>query len=154
DDPALTYTFIPGLIDGDAFAGELTRAEGENVGSYAITQGNLSLDDNYEIVFEEGTLTITRADYEGVEFENGSFVYDGTEHTLELTGELPVGTSVSYEIDGEAGNGATDAGTYEITAIIGGGENYEDAELTATLTITPLEITVTAEDKSKVFGSD
>src|SRR3546814_14766513 len=73
---------------------------------------------------------------------------------LELTGELPEGASVAYEIDGEAGDGATDAGAYEITAIIDGGTNYEDTELTATLTINPLEITVTAADKTKVFGSD
>src|SRR5690606_38298468 len=154
DDPALTYTFTPELIGDDAFTGGLDREEGEGVGTYAITQGNLSLGDNYEVTFEEGTLTITPADYEGVEFDNASFVYDGTEHVLELTGDLPEGASVSYEIDGEAGNGATDAGTYAVTAIIDGGDNYEDAELTATLTITPLAITVTAEDKSKAFGSD
>src|SRR5690606_14884034 len=120
----------------------------------AITQGNLSLSDNYEITFEAGTLTITPAEYEGITFNSGSFVYDGTEHVLELTGALPEGTSVTYEIDGETGNGATDAGVYEITALIDGGNNYEDAELTATLTITPLEITVTAADKTKAFGSD
>src|SRR3546814_18043036 len=59
---------------------------------------------------------------------------------LELTGELPEGASVIYEIDGEAGNGATDAGIYEVTAIIDGGTNYENNELTATLTITSAEI--------------
>src|SRR3546814_18260287 len=81
-------------------------------------------------------------------------MYDGTEHILTITGELPTGTDVTYEIDGEAGNGATNAGTYEITAIIDGGTNYEDTELTATLPITPLEITVTADDKTQAFGSD
>src|SRR3546814_19173125 len=79
------------------------------------------------------------ADYEDITFNSGSFVYDGTEHMLELTGELPEGASVAYEIDGEAGDGATDAGAYEITAIIDGGTNYEDTELTDTLTINPLE---------------
>src|SRR3546814_2558349 len=71
------------------------------------------------------------ADYEDITFNSGSFVYDGTEHMLELTGELPEGASVAYEIDGEAGDGATDAGAYEITAIIDGGTTYEDTELTA-----------------------
>src|SRR5690606_9901623 len=104
--------------------------------------------------FEAGTLTITPAEYEGIAFNSGSFVYDGTEHVLELIGELPEGTTVSYEIDGGAGNGATDAGAFEITALIDGGNNYEDAELTATLTITALEITVTAADKTNAFGSD
>ena len=37
DDPALTYT---GALHGsDSFTGTLTREAGENVGSYAITQG-------------------------------------------------------------------------------------------------------------------
>src|SRR5690606_33385818 len=154
DDPVLTYTFTPELVGDDEFAGALDCEEGENVGSYAITQGNLSLDDNYEITFEGGTLTIATADYEGIEFNNASFGYDGTEHTLELTGELPEGASVRYEIDGEPGNSATDAGTYAVIAIIDGGANYRDVELTATLTITPLEVTVTATDKTKVFGAD
>jgi len=154
DDPALTYTFAPELIGDDGFTGELDREVGEEVGVYNIIQGNLVLSDNYEIGFAGGTLTITPAAYEGIAFNNGLFVYDGTEHVLELTSELPEGTSVTYEIDGEPGNGATNAGTYEVRAIIDGGDNYEDAELTATLTIRALGITVTAEDKSKVFGSD
>ncbi len=154
DDPALTYTFTPALIGEDGFEGDLDREEGENVGNYTITQGSLSLGDNYGITFESGVLTIMPADYEGVAFNNASFVYDGTEQVLELTGELPEGASVAYEIDGEVGNGATDAGTYEIRAVIDGGTNYEDAVLTATLTITPLEITVTAANKTKVFGAD
>lgn len=90
----------------------------------------------------------------GVTLEDAGFVYDGAEHALELTGDLPEGASVVYEIDGEPGNGATDVGTYEVTARIDGGGNYEDAELKATLTITPLRIAVTAEDKTKVFGAD
>ncbi|MGV3762200.1 BspA family leucine-rich repeat surface protein, partial [Parapedobacter sp.] len=154
EDPALTYTFTPELIGDDAFTGSLTRAEGENVGEYAIRQGDLSLNDNYEIAFEAGTLTIRSAGYEGVELNDGSFVYDGTGHTLELTGELPEGVTVMYEIDGEPGNGATDAGSYEIVAIIDGGGNYEDGELTAMLTITPLEIAVAAIDQTRIFGSE
>src|SRR5690606_27808101 len=103
DDPALTYTFSPELVGNDAFTGGLNREVGEDVGTYNITQGNLVLDDNYEVSFVKGTFTITPAAYEGVEFNNGSFVYDGAEHVLELTGELPEGATVSYEIDGEMG---------------------------------------------------
>ncbi|WP_188505791.1 BspA family leucine-rich repeat surface protein [Parapedobacter pyrenivorans] len=154
DDPVLTYTFMPELIGDDAFTGELGREEGENVGAYTITRGDLSLSTNYDITFEAGALTITPAEYDGVEFNNGSFVYDGTEHLLELTGELPEGATAAYEIDGEPGNGASEAGTYVVKAIVDGGENYTDMELTATLSIAPLEIMVTAADKTKVFGTD
>ncbi|RQP18946.1 MAG: BspA family leucine-rich repeat surface protein [Parapedobacter sp.] len=154
DDPELTYTFTPGLVGHDEFSGDLDREEGEGVGTYAIARGDLSLGDNYEIVFEEGALTITPAGYEGIEFKDASFVYDGMEHVLELTGELPEGVTVIYEIDGEAGNGAIDAGIYKVAAQIDGGGNHDDGLLSATLTITPLEITVRAADQSKIFGAD
>uniref|UniRef100_UPI0021C6D64A MBG domain-containing protein n=1 Tax=Parapedobacter soli TaxID=416955 RepID=UPI0021C6D64A len=61
DDPALTYSFTPELIIGDAFTGGLDRAEGENVGAHAITQGDLALGSNYEISFEAATLTVLPA---------------------------------------------------------------------------------------------
>src|SRR5690606_27050435 len=80
DDPSLTYTYMPELIGTDEFTGALTREVGENVGSYAITQGNLSISDNYTVAFTVGTLTIERAEIPGVAFENTSFTYDGTEH--------------------------------------------------------------------------
>src|SRR5207248_8163341 len=43
-EPALAYAVTAGtLITGDTFAGSLTRAAGEHVGPYAITQGSLAL---------------------------------------------------------------------------------------------------------------
>jgi uncharacterized protein YjiK len=59
-DPPLTYSYLPGLLlPGDIFSGELTREPGENVGSYAIQRGTLSLSNNYNLFFVEGTFTIT-----------------------------------------------------------------------------------------------
>ncbi len=61
-DPALTYTITSGnLVAGDTFSGALTRAAGETVGSYAITQGTLALSANYALSFTPGTLKITYA---------------------------------------------------------------------------------------------
>src|SRR5690606_26829596 len=113
DDPELTYIFVPQLIGDDTFSGQLEREKGEHTGDYVITQGSLALSDNYSIAFETGTFTIVPADYKGISFGNASFVYDGVEHRLELTGELPEGVTVSYSIDGKAGNTAVDAGSYE-----------------------------------------
>ena len=47
DEPALTYTYS-GAVNGEtpAFTGKLAREAGENVGSYAITKGDLALADN------------------------------------------------------------------------------------------------------------
>ena len=59
-DPALTYT-ASGLIGSDALSGALTRAEGENAGSYNISQGTLSGGSNYSISYTGASLQITSA---------------------------------------------------------------------------------------------
>ncbi|MGL2994952.1 MBG domain-containing protein [Flavobacterium sp. TSSA_36] len=61
-DPIFAYTVSPSLVNGDSFTGTLTRAAGENVGVYAITQGSLSAGGNYTIMFNGANFTITKAD--------------------------------------------------------------------------------------------
>lgn len=59
-DPEFTYKLNTGtLLNGDTFAGQLTRELGENVGNYAIQQGTLSAGNNYTINFTDGNLSIT-----------------------------------------------------------------------------------------------
>ncbi|WP_083629605.1 MBG domain-containing protein [Tenacibaculum agarivorans] len=59
-DPVLTYQITRGsLIGSDMFTGNLERELGENVGTYAINQGTLMLDDNYRLYFTSGDLSIT-----------------------------------------------------------------------------------------------
>jgi hypothetical protein len=61
-DPTLTYSVTSGnLANGDALTGALTRAAGQDVGTYAINQGTLSASNNYQITFVPGTLTVNRA---------------------------------------------------------------------------------------------
>ena len=50
-DPELTYNAW--LVGDDTLSGSLARAEGENVGSYSITQGTLA-NSNYNIIFTTG----------------------------------------------------------------------------------------------------
>jgi hypothetical protein len=64
-EPKLTWQITEGeMAIGDAFIGELEREPGDAIGTYAILQGTLSIDDdnngdNYNLTFVEGTLTIT-----------------------------------------------------------------------------------------------
>src|SRR5439155_18649234 len=59
-DPALTYQITSGsLAFSDPFAGALTRAAGETVGTYAIQQGTLALSGNYQLTYVGANLTIT-----------------------------------------------------------------------------------------------
>jgi hypothetical protein len=59
-DPPLTYQVTSGsLAYGDAFTGALNRISGELVGTYAIQQGNLALNNNYILTYIGANLTIT-----------------------------------------------------------------------------------------------
>jgi MBG domain (YGX type) len=66
-DPVLTFHLAAGssLAFNDTLAdatdGAPSRAQGENVGTYAIQQGSLSAGNNYTLTFKEGTLTIVYA---------------------------------------------------------------------------------------------
>lgn len=60
-DPALTYSVAPALVEGDAFTGALSRAAGEDVGTYAIGQGTLALNGNYALTVTGADFTITKA---------------------------------------------------------------------------------------------
>ena len=75
-DPTFTYINDP-LISPDIFSGALGRIAGENVGAYAITQGNLSAGINYDITFVADNFTITARPIT-VEASASSKEYDGT----------------------------------------------------------------------------
>ena len=60
-DPVLTYTVVPALQSGTSFTGSLVRAAGENVGTYAISQGSLSAGQLYVITYVEANFTIIKA---------------------------------------------------------------------------------------------
>jgi large repetitive protein len=58
-DPVFDYTVSPALINGDSFTGALSRTAGENIGSYAINQGDLDAGPNYSITLTSNDFTIT-----------------------------------------------------------------------------------------------
>ncbi|TDY42369.1 MBG domain-containing protein, partial [Algoriphagus zhangzhouensis] len=80
-DPILTYT-ATGLADGEGmevFAGSLSRASGEDVGLYAITQGTLSAGDNYTINFIGADFEIIDGDTDGDGVPDQQEEEDGTD---------------------------------------------------------------------------
>lgn len=116
-------------------------------GKYAIT--GTWTNENYNVTFVDGVYsitskTITEEDIKelGIEFNDATFIYDGTEKSLSVN-TLPEEFKVSYE-----NNGKVDAGKYEVKAIITGNENYNgEITLTATMTISPKEIRLTWIDR-------
>ena len=114
-DPKLTYK-VEGLVNGDELTGELKRAAGENVGSYAIEQNTLTAGNNYSITYTGANLTINAKDITEADVElNGSLTYTGKEQTQPIT----VTEGITYEV---IGNKATEVGDYELTVTASG--NY------------------------------
>lgn len=69
-------------------------------------------------------------DITGITFESQTFVYDGTEKTITISGKLPDGVTVAYE-----NNKATEVGVKTAKATLSG-KGYKTLVLTATLNIT------------------
>ena len=58
-DPTLTFTSLPLLFGMDSFTGVLTRTEGADVGTYAISLGTLSAGGNYALSLASSTVYFT-----------------------------------------------------------------------------------------------
>ena len=157
DDPELTYQLTSGtLVGSDSFSGALTRVAGQNVGSYAIEQGTLTLGTNYEITFSSANLTITPATLavtaQPKTKEYGSddpaltYLASGLQFTDTPAGVL---TGALMRVAGETVGGSP----YAIGqgSLVANG-NYIIAFTPSTLTITPATLTVVAQGKTKVYG--
>ncbi len=153
---ALTYTCTKGLpYEGDTFTGELaTNANKNTAGTYQITQGTLSLGNNYNIAFTPGTYTVEdKQPQMGFKFENAAVtkIYGNADFTITATDQVD-GSSVTYSSSNEAVatvdstgkvtiNGA---GQTTITATASATDDYAEATAEYTLTVSPK--TLTADD--------
>ena len=157
-DPGLTYTYS-NQVSGQTpkFSGALSRAEGENVGTYAINKNTLVLVDNspflannYALSYVGANLTITakNASTFTATLNPTSYTYDGTEKKPSVTvkdGEnlLAVGTDYSFVYSDNI-----NAGTGKVT--ITGKGNYTGTKV-LNFTINKRAITVKAADGSKTY---
>jgi gliding motility-associated-like protein len=150
-DPALTYTFAPALVAGDAFTGALTRVAGENVGVYAINQGTLALSSNYTLTYIGNTLTITRKTIT-VTANAQTKIYGAADPALTytFTPALVAGDAFTgglTRVPGEnVGVYAINQGTLSLST------NYTFIYNGNSLTITPKAITATANPQTKIYG--
>ncbi len=157
-DPTLTYQITSGsLVGGDSFSGTLSRAAGENVGTYAITVGSLSAGSNYTVAFTSANVNITARPIT-VTAASDSKVYDATINssaTPVITGTLATGDTPNFTQTFDtatvgSGKTLTAAG---IVNDSNGGNNYAVTFVTDTTgEITAKDITVTADALSKTYG--
>jgi len=152
-DPTLTYA-VTGLVspdtEGSVLTGSLSRAAGSSVGTYAIGQGNLDVSSNYTITFVSANLSIT-AKALTVTADAKTKVYGSSDPTLTYTttGLVDPDTltgSLTRVVGGSVGAYAIGLGTLA-------NSNYTITFVSANLSITAKALTVTADAKTKVYGS-
>ncbi len=161
DDPILKYT-VSGLVGSDSLSGALVRQAGNNVGTYGIHQGTLGLApdqaQNYILHFEGGVFTVTPATLQ-VEANGATKVYGDfdpkfTYNVTGLKGTDKESDLLQGELSRQSGE---NAGTYLITQGSVGlngnlGKNYVLEYKEGKFVITPVNLTVEAHSKSKVYG--
>ncbi|MEH0152561.1 MBG domain-containing protein [Limibacter armeniacum] len=152
-DPALTYQITSGaLVNSDSFAGGLSRAAGENAGTYAINLGTLSAGSNYNMSYVPSSLTIGKRSIE-VTATAKSKTYGDADPSL--TYQITSGALVNS--DSFAGSlsrvSGENAGTYAINlGTLSAGSNYNMSYVPNNLTIGKRSIEVTATAQSKTYG--
>jgi gliding motility-associated-like protein len=156
-DPALTYQISSGALVGtDAFTGSLTRNAGENAGTYAINQGTLALNSNYTLTYNSGNLTITPAALT-ITADNKSKVYGQTNPALTaaysgfINGDNASSLTTQPTLTTTATTNSP-VGNYAITASGAVATNYTLSYVAGSLSVTPATLTITADNKSKVYG--
>lgn len=148
EDPEFTYTVVDGrIVDGDQPVGVLTRVEGEDVDSYAITTSQA--DTNYKVLITPSYLTITEK-YISVVINDVEAKY-GKEEDLTYSVTGLVGDDELYgaltRAPGES------VGSYAISLGTLHNDNYIiTTESEAYYVIKPSKITVRANDVSKYYG--
>jgi len=159
-DPVLTYTSV-GLVNDDDITGELSREAGEDVGTYAITQGELTAGVNYIITYTGASFTITpkpltiTADsdtkaYDGTALTKNGFTYEGLLPSDHIDNVTVTGSQIIVGTSDNVPSAAVikDPVNVDVTA------NYEITYINGTLTVTKKALSITADAKSKAYGND
>jgi hypothetical protein len=162
-DPALTVTITSGSIAGtDAATGALSRAAGENVGTYAISQGTYTYGSNYIETYVGANLVINARPLT-INVTTGQHKTYGDANPASYAFTLGAGQSLA---SWDAFNGGLtrqsgeSAGSYNILqtglGIIGGAVdhagNYTITYNGSAFTIDKRLITITAAAKNKTYG--
>jgi hypothetical protein len=156
-DPALTYSYS-GLENDDTssvFSGSLTRANGQNVGAYAIGQGTLSAGSNYTIDYTGASFTINPATLT-VTANNENKAYGVALPALTYSYSGLVGGDNSSVFSGALATAATassNAGNYAITeGTLSAGGNYNINFTPGTLAILGAPIVALPPSVEAVFA--
>ncbi|ERP39286.1 MBG domain-containing protein [Chitinivibrio alkaliphilus] len=151
DDPPLTYT-VEGLLDDDELTGELTRESGEDVGTYVINQGSLSVEEYYSLSFSAGIFEITPRPV-NVQADTLSKIYGEDDPDLSYTADGLLGEdTLTGHLERESGE---DVGEYSVLqGSLSSGENYSMTFGEGFFRIHPRELIIRADDSTIEEGGD
>ncbi|WP_419788742.1 MBG domain-containing protein [Mucilaginibacter sp. X4EP1] len=159
--PALTVSYA-GFVNGDTQASLTTAATASTTataaspaGSYTITPSG-AVDNNYQITYTNGTLTIGQAALT-VTADNQTSIYGQALPALTVTysGFVNGDTQASLTTAATASTTATAAspvGSYTITPSGAVDNNYAITYTNGTLTIGQAALTVTADNQTSTYG--
>lgn len=160
-DPDKFTADVDGLLGNDKVSFDVKRMAGEDAGTYAIIPSGEKEQGNYEVTYKNGTFTIYKSTALTVSAPDYKGEYDGRSHGTTAVAKAgdhpaPAGTKIYYSTsnDGpwsEESPEIKDIGT-KIVYVKAENPNFETARVSATLKVTPKEVTVTADDKSKKYG--
>ena len=152
--PALTYQVTGGsLVNSDTLIGalEVGATATSGIGTYAITRGTLG-NPNYAISYRQADLTITARPIT-VTADARSRVYgDGNPVLSYQANGLLAGDTLAGVLDAGA-SASSGVGAYAIRIGTLGNPNYAISYTGADLTITARPITITAHDRSRIYGA-
>ena len=151
---------VDNLVKGDKIDYAVTRAPGNDVGDYAVIPSGEKDQGNYEVTYKNGKLTITKAETMTLTPEltgkDAEKTYDSKPLSGGAKASVKEGTKITYSTDGgetwsETLPSITDVGTLNVKAKAEN-KNYKDVTVDYTLKVTRKAVTVTADNKSKLFG--
>ena len=156
--PALTVVYT-GLVNGDVAPTTLptsstTALASSPAGTYPITATGAS-DANYTINYVAGTLTINKVGLTITALDKSkSYGSANPVLTVSYTGLVNGDVaSTTLPTSSTTALASSPAGTYPITATGASDANYTISYIAGTLTVTKAALTITAEDKSKLYGA-
>jgi len=155
NNPTLSFQVTSGsLVNGDTLSGGVATSATQysDVGHYDIARGTVG-NANYIISFTNGTLTVNGRPI-SVTADGKTKVYGDSNPTLSY--QVTAGSLVNGDtLSGGVATSATqysDVGRYDITRGTLGNANYVISFTNGTLAVNGRPISVTADDKTKVYG--
>ena len=155
-DPELTAQ-VSGTLDNDTVRYTLSREKGEAVGTYKITPAGAESQGNYKVSYETGIFTISKSGSLVLTANGYEGEYDGKSHAASASASVTEGTTISYQVgNGEwttEAPGIKDVGEQTVN-VKAENANYETAETTVTLKVTPKAVTITSGSGSWPYDSN